>query len=129
MMYGRTVIGLVSMAVLVTLSSGCQKATGPVETAGDPGELEDLVYNTSALLMEKDKFDDLFAEGATLSDKDRSVFKGLFVKPEQVNIDGDTATIEVIVGEDINDEYAERTVTWEAKKEGEAWKLTKAPLQ
>lgn len=115
------------------LVCGCGGQTeGPQPTEGEPGELEDLVFNTGANWQSKPTFDGLFAQGATLDDKERDKFKGLFIKPDNVQINGDAATISVLVGKTVDGEYSEEsevTVTWEAVKEGDAWKLTKAPLQ
>ena len=128
-MRSRVTFGALWAATVVLLLGCGGGSVGPVKTEGEAGAVEDLVFSTSAQWQEKAKFDLLFAQGAVPSDKERQAFRGKFVNPEGIKIDGDTATIEVILSETIKDEPVEKTVTWEAKKEGDAWKLTKAPLQ
>jgi hypothetical protein len=93
--------------------------------------VEALVSATGQVWNVKEDFDKLFAAGATLSDQDRNKFQGTSVIPvrETVKIDGDTATVQVDVTTYPNNEPQTITVTWEARKEGDAWKLTKAPLR
>ena len=87
------------------------------------------MYATAENWAKKPEFDDLFVQGATLSDSDREKFKGKSVQPENVEINGDTATLEVAVTTFVNYEPTDPiTLTWEAEKDGDTWKLTKAPL-
>lgn len=129
-MCGRPVMSLVLLSAVVLLC-GCPSPSGPRATPGDPGKVEALVYSTGQVWNVKEDFDKLFAAGATLSDQDRNKFQGTSVIPqlETVQIDGDTATVQVEVTTYPNNEPQSKTVTWEARKEGDAWKLTKAPLR
>lgn len=124
----RNVVTFSSLTAII-LFSGCGKTVGPTKTEGDPGLVEDVVFNTTALWSEKDKFDALFADGSTLSDSDRKKFQGISVVPENVVVEGNTATIDVTVTKYVNQEPQETPVKWEATKQGDAWLLTKAPLE
>ena len=127
----RAMLTVVSLTVLLPLFGCGGGSGGPQTKPGDPGKLDDLVYGTAENWAKKPEFDSLFAQGATLSDSDRQKFNGKSVRPEKVEINGDTATMEVAVSMfDANFEPTEPAmVTWEAKKDGDTWKLTKAPLQ
>lgn len=129
-MCARSMIAFVSVTTLLLLSA-CSKPEPPKETEGEPGEVENLVFDTGAKWQSKPEFDALYAVGATLSDKDRQQFKGLFVLPiaNTVKIDGDAATIKVTTAKDVGGESVESTVTWEAVKAGGTWKLDKTPLE
>jgi len=131
----RCVIGLVSLATLV-LSSGCGKTTGPQRKAGDQGAVEQLVEETMARWQyvtpeEKEKWESLFAQGALPSEAERKNFMSKTIRPDNVQIDGDTATIDVSVIVYNKKTYEDDVtpVKWEAKKEGDTWKLTKTPLK
>jgi phenylpropionate dioxygenase-like ring-hydroxylating dioxygenase large terminal subunit len=128
----RLVFGLGCLLALMLVVVGCGQGTvGPQETEGEPGEIEDLVYNTTANWQSKEDFDALFAQGATLSDQQREQFQGLFISPveDTVQIDGNSATVQVRVVRRVDGEDVESTVTWEAIKQGDQWKLQTAPLE
>ena len=73
--------------------------------------------------------DALFAEGSVPTEKERLQFKGKSVQADNVSVDGDKATIAVTVTVFVDGEPNSTSVSWEAVKQGEDWKLTHAPLQ
>jgi hypothetical protein len=117
------------MIILLAVLLGCGQPAGPAGTPGEPGKVEELVYATAAKWADQEKFDELFVEGSVPAEKERLKFQGKSVQPDNVTIDGDTATIDVTVTVFVDGEPNSTSLKWEAAKQGEDWKLTRAPLE
>ena len=132
LVFGFGVRGLaVSMATCALLVvAGCGGGT----SEGGPGEFPEEKQITNGLIINlpgaaadsQEQFAEMFLEGSAPSEEDRAKYAELEFKAASVNFSGDTATVEVEV-KDLQGN-AKGTVTWEAAKAKNDWRLKSAPL-
>lgn len=121
----QLVIGAAAAAALALLP-GC----GGPETgeSTDADQVSALVSELADAARTAESFQALFAEGTAPPEERRPAYNKLmfFATASDVSISGDTAEVAVRV-EDFNNNH-KGNVTWKAKRQGQGWVLTEAPL-
>jgi len=119
----KLLFGLVLGAALLN-AYGCGEPQTGEETEED--KVTALVDEVADRAGTPEDFQTVFAEGAVPPEEKRAEYHKLMFFAEDVSISGDTAEITVRV-EDFNNN-PKGQVTWKAKRQGDRWVLTDAPL-
>lgn len=115
---------LLTCALSLTLL-GC--GADPNAPLTDEGQLTGIIYHVSDAARSKDAFAELFSAAAAPTDAVRKKYAALNFRPTtEVSIDGDSATLKVLI-RDLNDQDLAE-LDWKASRENGTWKLTEAPL-
>jgi len=120
---GKLIGGLVVMAGLTGIIGCGQPETGE-ETEED--QVSVLVDEVADAAGETEAFQALFADGAAPPEEKQPEYHKLMFFATDISISGDTAEIAVRVEDFNNNPKGE--VTWKAKRQGQGWVLTDAPL-
>jgi len=110
--------------ILLTLIAGCGSTDDGESTEAD--RVSALVSDVSDAASRPDAFRALFVDGSAPHDAQRAQYKNYMYLATNVDIEGDEATVEVLV-EDGGDNTI-GTVTWTARRQNNAWKLDSVAL-
>lgn len=122
---GKLLIALAAAAGLAALAGCGGPQTGE---STDADQVSALVSELADAARTAERFQALFAEGTAPPEEQRPAYNKLmfFATASDVRISGDTAEVAVRV-EDFNNN-PKGNVTWKAKRQGQGWVLTEAPL-
>ncbi len=119
----KLVVGLLVAAGLGGIT-GCGAPETGESTEGD--QVSALVSEVSDAAGTAEGFQALFAQGSAPPEEKRPDYNKLMFTATDVSISGDTAEAAVRVEDFSNNVKGE--VTWKAKRQGQGWVLTDAPL-
>jgi len=119
----KPLLGIVFVTALLGIY-GCGGQETGEETEQD--KVSALVDEVADKAGTPEDFQTVFAEGAVPPEEKRPEYHKLMFFATNVSISGDTAEIAVRVEDFDNNPKGE--VTWKAKRQGDRWVLTDAPL-
>ncbi|MDX2038350.1 MAG: hypothetical protein SFX72_16995 [Isosphaeraceae bacterium] len=128
-MLSRVRSSLVSCAALLALLAGCGGETAiSINTDVDSRKVSDVVDEFNEARTDAKNSERLFVKDALpKGDAFKKYAKYSFAATGSASISGETASMEVSIQDETSGSDAGK-LEWTFKKEGDAWKLEKAPL-
>lgn len=113
---------------LFTAGCGGGPSHSSINADGDAKHISHAVDQFNESRMKEKDSEPLFAKGAMPKGREFKRYGGYSYFPTgRARRDGDAATLEVTVRDEKTGEEAGK-IEWSFKKEGDAWKIAKAPL-
>ena len=109
--------------------AGCQTQDEGPAADSDTGIIVSAVFDLADSTSDPERFNSMFTQTSVPTDQQREEYRIVALTPdfESVHSDGDFATVDVTVRNQVGDELAQ--VQWKFAKVDGQWKIEHAPLE
>jgi len=116
---------VLTFCLVLSACSGCGESPAGPPTS-DAELIEAFVTEIPDRAMRKEMWTQVFVEGS--APEDNTSYQAIQVEPQQVSVDGTTATAMVLISTAADSAEGE-PLEWKLQKAGTDWKLVSAPIQ